>query len=65
MKKSADLDMMNDILSDVHFMSSIVIFRKVVVVDRNGSIEYVDRGFKAGCEESYAALSAALKGIPR
>ena len=39
--------------------------RTIFVVDRNGTIAYVDRAFKAGSEDSYKALSAALKGIPR
>lgn len=37
--------------------------RTVFVVDRDGVIAYADRAFKAGSDESYRALSAALKGM--
>lgn len=40
-------------------------FRTVFVVDRAGTVAYADRAFKAGSGDSYQALSAALKGIPR
>ncbi len=39
--------------------------RTVFVVGSDGIIVYVDPAFKAGAEESFAALSAALKGLPR
>lgn len=39
--------------------------RTVFVVGSDGIIMYVDPAFKAGAEESFAALSAALKGIAR